>query len=104
MLNKIKSIAWYQWAIGILISLLIFLVAAGWAQTDKRIDSKADSARVVELLDDLKEQRAEDKQDLKDQRAEDQQDLKEQRALDQKTNENMYKLILESIKKGKYDG
>ncbi len=93
MIQKIKEITLPTW---IQIALVGALISAGGtilAQTNKRIDTKANNETIIKALNMMEKQRVEDRQFQKEQRAEDQRDLKEQRREQQEDNKQMYKSI-----------
>jgi len=93
MIQKIKNISLPTWCQVAIVGALISAGGLLFAQTDKKIDTKANNETIVKALNMMEKQRVEDRTFQMEQRKEDQQDLKDQRKEQQESNKQMYKSI-----------
>ena len=93
MIKKIKEIVLPTWCQVAIVGALISAGGLLFAQTQKRIDTKANNETIVKALNMMETQRIEERQFQQEQRKEDRQDLKEQRQEQQETNKQLYKAV-----------
>ena len=93
MIQKIKGIMLPTWCQIAIVGALFSAGGLLLAQTNEKIDTKANNETIVKALNMMESQRVEDRTFQVEQRKEDQQDLKDQRKEQQETNKQLYKSI-----------